>query len=122
MASLKGRATSLFAWGLLVGGVAILTTFPAGTPPQRLGAVHVPAAILFALGGLVFGLSHPERRAWLGGVFLAWVPFVAGIVAALNGEAPEMGVFLVLLLAPVALAGVGAWTGAVLSRRRSRPG
>lgn len=122
MASLKGRATSLFAWGLLVGGVALLTTFPAGTPPRQLGTGHLPAAILFALGGLVFGLSHPEGRAWLGGFFLGWLPFVVGIVAALDGRAPGVGVFLVVLLLPAALAGLGAWTGAVVARRRSRAG
>lgn len=119
MTSLKGRATSLFAWGLLVGGVALLATFADGMPPERFGLTHLPAAMLFGLGGIVFGLTHPEGRAWIGGVFLGWVPVAAGVWSALSGGVPSAGVLLVLLLVPACLAGLGAWAGAVVARRRS---
>lgn len=116
----KGRLPSLLAWGLLVGGVALLMTFPAGAPPEVLGLAQLPAAILFALAGLVFGLSHPEGRAWTAAALLGWVPFVAGLVVLANGNAPgwlELGALLVL---PGLIALAGAWIGAVVARRRIR--
>jgi hypothetical protein len=117
--SLKGRATSLFAWGLLVGGVALLTTLPVGMPPDHLGPTHLPAAILFGFGGLVFGLSHPEGQAWAGGVFLGWLPFAVGVTAMVAGSASSGAILTTVLLVPGVLAGLGAWTGALLARRRS---
>ena len=118
MLDMKGRLPSLLAWGLLVGGVALLMTFPAGAPPEVLGLAQIPAAILFALAGFVFGLSHPEGRAWTAAALLGWVPLVAGLVVLANGNAPgwlELGALLVL---PGVIALVGAWGGAMVARRR----
>lgn len=116
----RGRVPSLLAWGLLVGGVALLITFPDGRPPERLAAGQLPAALLFALAGLVFGLSHPEKRVWSGAVLLGWVPLVAGAVVALNGgAAPNPVVWLALMVLPAILAWAGAWIGARLARHRA---
>lgn len=113
----RGRVASLLAWGLLIGGVALLVTFPDAAPPRSLGARHVPAAILFALGGAVFGLSHPEDRAWTSAFLLGWVPPVAAVVAAARG-APFTGIWLAIAAAPALLAAVGGWVGAAVARRR----
>ena len=116
----KGRLPSLLAWGLLVGGVALLMTFPAGAPPEVLGIAQLPAAILFALAGFVFGLSHPEGRAWTAAALLGWLPFLAGLVVLASGNAPgwlELGALLVL---PGVISLVGAWAGAMVGRRRTR--
>ncbi len=118
----KGRMPSLLAWGLLVGGVALLMTFPDGAPAQAFGLRQVPAAILFALAGFVFGLSHPEARAWTAAILLGWVPLLAGAVVAMEGGAHPALLWLGLMLIPAALAGVGAWAGALTARRRSRAG
>ena len=116
----KGRIPSLLAWGLLVGGVALLITFPAGTPPSALQPTHLPAALLFALAGIVFGMSHPEDRVWTGAILLGWVPIVLGIAVPITGGAmPATGVWIALMLAPAVLAGAGSWVGATIARRRA---
>lgn len=115
----KGRAPSLLAWGLLVGGVALLMTFPDGAPPRGLVLAHVPAALLFLLAGFVFGLSHPEGRAWAGGGLLGWLPALVGVVVLVEGDAAApLPTWLLLTGLPAALAAVGAWLGAVVARRR----
>lgn len=113
----KGRVPSLLAWGLLVGGVALLITFPAGTPPRDLGAGQLPGAFLFTLAGFVFGVSHPEGRVWAGAALLGWVPAVAGVVVALDGAVP-VETLLALALLPALLSAAGAWLGAIVARRR----
>jgi hypothetical protein len=118
----KGRLPSLLAWGLLVGGVALLMTFPDGAPAEGAGLRQVPAAILFALAGFVFGLSHPEGRAWTAAVLLGWIPLIVGAVVAVEGDAHPVLLWLGLMLTPAALAGLGGWAGALTARRRSRPG
>lgn len=118
----KGRVPSLLAWGLLVGGVALLMTFPGGTPPAEIFSVRqLPAGILYALAGLVFGLSHPEPGAWVGALLLGWVPLLVGLVLAVDGSPPPAGPWLGLMILPGAVAGAGAWAGAVIAARR-RPG
>lgn len=115
----RGRVPSLLAWGLLVGGVALLITVPSGAPPEALTPTHLPAALLFALAGVVFGLSHPEARAWTGALLLGWVPFAAGAVVALRGNTvPDAVVWLTLMLLPAVLAGIGSWAGALFARHR----
>ncbi len=116
----KGRVPSLLAWGLLVGGVALLVTFPDGVPAEGLALRQAPAAFLFALAGFVFGLSHPEGRAWTAAVLLGWVPLLAGAVIALGGGDRPALFWLGLMLIPAALAEVGAWAGALTARRRTR--
>lgn len=113
----RGRIASLLAWGLLIGGVALLVTFPDGDPPRRLDARHAPAAILFALGGAVFGLSHPEGRAWMAAPLLGWIPPVAAAVAIARGG-PFTGAWVAIALVPAVLAAAGAWIGAAAARRR----
>lgn len=113
----RGRVASLLAWGLLIGGVALLVTFPDADPPPNLGARHVPAAILFALGGAVFGLSHSDGRAWMAALLLGWIPPVAAAVALAWGTA-FTGVWVAIALVPALLAAAGAWIGAVAARRR----
>lgn len=113
----RGRVASLLAWGLLIGGVALLVTFPDAAPPRALGARHMPAAILFALGGVVFGLSHPEGRAWASAFVLGWVPPVAAMVAAARGASFTV-VWLAIVAAPAVLAAAGGWAGAMVARRR----
>ncbi len=116
----KGRVPSLLAWGLLVGGVALLMTFPGGVAPaEAFGFRELPAAILYILAGLVFGLSHPEGRTWIGAPLLGWVPLVVGLVLAMDGSPPRAGVWLGLMFLPGLLAAAGAWAGAAGARRRS---
>lgn len=116
----KGRVPSLLAWGLLVGGVALLMTFPGGiAPAEVLSLRQVPAAILYILAGLVFGLSHPEGRGWLGALLLGWVPLVAGLLLVLGESPPPAGTWLGLMVLPGVLAAVAAWAGAMVARRRS---
>lgn len=113
----RGRIASLLAWGLLIGGVALLVTFPDADPPRSLGARHVPAAVLFALGGVVFGLSHPERRDWIGALLLGWVPPVAAAVSIAAG-APLTPIWIVIAVAPALVAAAGGRVGAGVARRR----
>jgi peptidoglycan/LPS O-acetylase OafA/YrhL len=114
-----GRTTSLLAWGLLVGGIALLITLPQAPPAAPLTPGHLPAALLFALGGFVFGLSHPDGRDWAGAVLLGWVPAVAGVFAVAGGTG-ALGVWLPRMLLPGIVAAAGAWAGALLARRRER--
>lgn len=116
-----GRVASLLSWGLLVGGVSVLMTFPDAAPPRAVTLAHLPGAILFALAGLVFGLSHPEGRAWAGAPLLGWLPALFGLLLLLRGDAPPAAVWLVLALGPALLAGAGARAGAAIARRRTRP-
>ena len=106
----RGRAPSLLAWGLLVGGIALLITVPQGVPRAAFTAGHVPAAALFLLAGLVFGLSHPDGRDWTGAAALGWVPLVAGVVALVAGDGTLVA-WLPLMLLPGLLAAAGAWGG-----------
>jgi hypothetical protein len=114
----RGRIPSLLAWGLLVGGVALLVTFPDGDAPRTLAVRHIPGAVLFAVGGAVFGFSHPEGRVWLSALLLGWVPPLAAVLAAVGGVTLTAGVWLGALVAPGLLAAAGAWAGAVVARRR----
>lgn len=116
----KGRIPSLLAWGLLVGGVALLITFPEVSTETRLFIGAIPAALLFVLAGLVFGLSHPEGSDWAGALLLGWVPAVVGIVSWLGDtRAPDLPP-AVLIVAPALLAAIGAGAGAALGRWRTR--
>ncbi len=116
----RGRVPSLLAWGLLVGGVALLMTLPGdGAPAETLRFRQLPAAILYVLAGLVFGLSHPEGRVWSWALLLGWVPMVAGMAMALDGSPPPLGPWLGVMLLPGLLAAAGARIGAALGRRRA---
>jgi hypothetical protein len=116
----KGRVPSLLAWGLLVGGVALLMTFPGGVAPaETLGFRELPAAILYILAVLIFGLSHPEGRTWMGAPLLGWVPLLVGPVLATDGSPPRAGLWLGIMILPGLLAAAGAWAGAAIARRRS---
>lgn len=118
----KGRIPSLLAWGLLVGGVALLITFPEVSTEADLFIGAIPAALLFVLAGLVFGFSHPEGMDWIGALLLGWVPAVVGVVSWL-GDAPGPHLHPgVLIVVPAILAALGAGTGAALARWRTRPG
>ena len=117
----KGRIPSLLAWGLLVGGVALLITFPEVNTGGRLFLGAIPAALLFVLAGLVFGLSHPEGLAWAGAVLLGWVPAVVGIASAVTGNATALAPSA-LIVVPATLAVTGAAAGAGLARLRRREG
>ncbi len=115
----KGRIPSLLAWGLLVGGVALLITFPEVRTDGRLFIGAIPAALLFALAGLTFGLSHPEGNDWLGALLLGWVPVVVAAVSLTTGtEAPLSPA--VLIVTPAVLAALGAGIGAGIARWRGR--
>ena len=116
----KGRVPSLLAWGLLVGGVALLITFPEVRTEGDLFIGAVPAALLFGLAGFVFGLSHPEGRAWLGALLLGWVPALVAVIGITTPAEPPLGP-AVLIVVPAALAALGAGLGAALARWRSRP-
>lgn len=117
----KGRLPSLLAWGLLVGGVALLMTLPASGPPTELRLAHVPAAILYILAGVVFGLSHPEGRAWLDGALLGWVPLLTALAMLFIGDVtPPPIVLTTVSLAPALLAAGAAAAGAAWARRRNR--
>ena len=116
----KGRIPSLLAWGLLVGGVALLITFPEVRTDGDLFIGAVPAALLFALAGFVFGLSHPEGRAWLGALLLGWVPALVAVIGLITAADPPLGPG-VLIAVPAALSAAGAGLGAALARWRSRP-
>ena len=118
----KGRFPSLLAWGLLVGGVALLITFPEINTGTTLFIGAIPAALLFVLAGLVFGMSHPEGAAWLGGLLLGWVPAVAAVVSYLGDNGAEPGALAVLATAPAVLAVVGSGVGAVIARIRGGRG
>lgn len=119
----RGRIPSLLAWGLLVGGVALLITFPDGVPPERMTPGQLPAAFLFALAGVVFGLTHPEGKAWAGALLLGWVPLLAAALVAIRGAAvPDVGVWLALMLLPAILAATGSWAGARFARSRRHRG
>lgn len=117
----RGRFFSLLAWGFLVGGVAVLASFSDLAPGEHLVTRGLPIALLFVLGGGVFGMSHPEGRDWLGAVLLGWVPAVVGILTLIRE--PGAGTALaavVLVSAPAALSAGGAWLGATLFRARPR--
>jgi hypothetical protein len=114
----KGRIPSLLAWGLLVGGVALLITFPEVGTEGDLFIGAIPAALLFALAGLVFGLSHPEGRDWLGALLLGWVPVVVAVVSLVTGTETALSP-VILVVAPAVLAAAGAGIGAVVARWRS---
>ena len=117
---LRGRFVSLLSWGLLVGGVGMLATIPELEPDERILARALPVALLFVLGGVVFGMSHPEGRDWTGAFLLGWVPAIAGLVIFAGDPGPETArTALTLLAAPAALAAAGAWFGALLVRARS---
>jgi hypothetical protein len=115
----KGRIPSLLAWGLLVGGVALLITFPEIRTGGPLFIGAVPAALLFALAGLTFGMSHPEGTAWVGALLLGWVPAVVAIVSLATGTEAAISP-VVLIIAPAVLAALGAGLGAGIARWRSR--
>lgn len=116
----KGRIPSLLAWGLLVGGVALLITFPEVSTEARLFIGAIPAALLFVLAGLVFGFSHPEGMDWIGALLLGWVPAVVGVVSWLgSARAPDLSPALLIVL-PAVLAALGSGTGAALARWRTR--
>ena len=115
----KGRIPSLLAWGLLVGGVALLITFPEVRTDGNLFIGAIPAALLFALAGLVFGLSHPEGQAWLGALLLGWVPAVVALVSLVTDTEAALGP-AVLILVPAVLAALGAGIGAATARWRRR--
>lgn len=117
----KGRIPSLLAWGLLVGGVALLITFPEVRTGDGLFIGAIPAALLFLLAGLVFGLSHPEGRDWVGGLLLGWVPAVVGVSAwATGAEAPTTLPLAAIITAPALLSAAGAGVGAVIASLRTR--
>lgn len=113
----KGRVPSLLAWGLLVGGIALLMTYPENASRPAAAPGLLPAAFLFLLGGGVFGLSHPEPGDWAGAALLGWVPLLAGAVLVLAGG--ELAAWLPLMLLPAVLSAVGAWIGALVARRRA---
>ncbi len=115
----KGRIPSLLAWGLLVGGVALLITFPEVRTESDLFIGAIPAALLFALAGLVFGLSHPEGRDWLGALLLGWVPMVVAVVSLVTGTEAALSP-IVLVVVPAVLAAAGAAIGAGVARWKSR--
>lgn len=115
----KGRIPSLLAWGLLVGGVALLITFPEVRTEGDLFIGALPAALLFVLAGLVFGLSHPEDRAWVGALLLGWVPAVVAVVSLTTDTDAGLDPG-VLVIVPAILAAVGAGVGAGLARWRTR--
>lgn len=115
----KGRIPSLLAWGLLVGGVALLITFPEVRTDGGLFIGAIPAALLFILAGLVFGLSHPEGRDWVGALLLGWVPAVVALVSLVTDTEAALSP-LVLIVVPAALAALGAGIGAGLARWRTR--
>lgn len=115
----RGRVPSLLAWGLLVGGVALLMTIPGDASLESLRVRQLPAALLYGVAGLVFGLSHPEGRVWIWALLLGWVPVVAGLALALDGTPPPPGPWLGLMVLPGLLAAAGAWIGAALGRRKS---
>ena len=115
----KGRIPSLLAWGLLVGGVALLITFPEVQVEGELFMGAIPAALLFVLAGLVFGLSHPEGQDWLGALLLGWVPAVVALLAVTTPAEPPLSP-AVLVVVPALLAALGAGAGAGLARWRGR--
>lgn len=116
-----GRIPSLLAWGLLVGGISLLITFPEINTDDGLFLGAVPAALLFVLGGLVFGLSHPGGRDWIGALLLGWVPAVMGILSAVTGTGTGGALSpAVLILIPGLLAAAGAAMGAGVARWRAR--
>jgi hypothetical protein len=116
-----GRIPSLLAWGLLVGGISLLITFPEINTDDGLFLGAVPAALLFILGGLVFGLSHPGGRDWAGALLLGWVPAVVGGLSAVTGTGATGALSpVVLILVPGLLSAAGAATGAGLARWRAR--
>lgn len=117
----KGRIPSLLAWGLLVGGVALLITFPEVRTDGDLFIGAIPAALLFALAGLVFGLSHPEGRAWAGAALMGWVPAVIALGSLVTPATTPLSPG-VLIVVPGALAALGAGAGAGLARWRRREG
>lgn len=115
----KGRIPSLLAWGLLVGGVALLITFPEVRTEGELFIGAIPAALLFILAGLVFGLSHPEGQAWLGALLLGWVPVVVAVVSLATGTEAALSP-AILIPVPALLAALGAGIGAAAARWRGR--
>lgn len=116
-----GRIPSLLAWGLLVGGISLLITFPEINTDNGLFLGAIPAALLFVLGGLVFGLSHPGGRDWMSALLLGWVPAVVGVLSAVTGTGAGGTLSpAVLILAPALLSAAGAATGAALARWRAR--
>jgi hypothetical protein len=117
----KGRIPSLLAWGLLVGGVAVLITFPEVDTDGGLFIGAIPAALLFVLAGLVFGLSHPTGKDWIGALLLGWVPAVAAAVSLVtDAAAPAVLPPVVIMVAPAVLAAAGAGIGAAVARWRGR--
>lgn len=117
----KGRIPSLLAWGLLVGGVALLITFPELRTGDGLFIGAIPAALLFVLAGLVFGLSHPEGRDWVGGLLLGWMPAVVGVIAwVADADTPAALPPMVIIIAPAVLSAVGAGVGAAIAGLRAR--
>jgi hypothetical protein len=83
------------------------------------GFGQLPAAILYAVAGLVFGLTHPEGRAWSWALLLGWVPVVAGLALGLDGSPPPPAPWLTVMVMPGILAAAGAWAGALVVRRRA---
>lgn len=122
MIRIRGRVPSLLAWGLLVGGVALLITLPDPLLEDDLLARALPGALLFVLAGLVFGLSHPDGLDWAGAAVMGWLPALAGIAALARGSAPGPLSALALVVLPALLAAAGARAGAGLVRWRGRPG
>lgn len=117
----KGRIPSLLAWGLLVGGISLLITFPEINTGNGLFLGAIPAALLFVLAGLVFGLSHPGGRDWIGALLLGWVPAVVGVLSAVTGSAIGGALSpIVVITAPALLSAAGSAMGAGLARWRAR--
>ncbi|NIP78857.1 MAG: hypothetical protein GWM90_06515 [Gemmatimonadetes bacterium] len=119
MILIRGRVPSLLAWGLLVGGVALLITLPYPLLRDDLVARALPGALLFVLAGLVFGLSHPHGLEWAGAAVMGWLPAMAGIAALVGGTSPDAATALALVLLPGLLAAVGARVGAGIARWRA---
>ncbi|MEJ2502554.1 MAG: hypothetical protein P8177_04425 [Gemmatimonadota bacterium] len=98
----------------------MLATIPDLEPDEQILARTLPVALLFVLGGVVFGMSHPRGRDWTGAFLLGWVPAIVGLVIFAGDPGLETArTALTLLAAPAALAAAGAWFGAVLVRARS---
>jgi hypothetical protein len=123
MIRIRGRVPSLLAWGLLVGGVALLVTLPYPLLQDDFLARALPGALLFVLAGLVFGLSHPDDLDWASAAVMGWLPGVAGLTALIRGTGPDPLSVLALVALPPVLAAAGAGVGAGLVRwRAARPG
>lgn len=116
---IRGRVPSLLAWGLLVGGVALLITLPYPVLRDDFIVRTLPGGLLFVLAGLVFGLSHPHGPDWAGAALMGWLPALAGLSAIVTGAWVGPAAALGLVLGPAGLAAAGAWLGTRVVRWRT---